>query len=52
MKPTSLYKNTAFVTALSVAERALGFLYRIALARLIGAEGVGVYQIALSHFLG
>ena len=50
MKPTSLYKNTAFVTALSVAERALGFLYRIALARLIGAEGVGVYQIALSHF--
>ncbi len=50
MKSTSVYQNTAFVTALSVAERALGFLYRIALARLIGAEGVGVYQIALSHF--
>ena len=50
MKHTSVYQNTAFVTALSVAERALGFLYRIALARLIGAEGVGIYQIALSHF--
>ena len=49
-KPSAIYKNTAFVTALAVAERALGFLYRVVLARLLGAEGVGVYQIALSHF--
>lgn len=48
-KPT-VYQNTAIVTTLSVLERALGFLYRIVLARLLGAEGVGIYQIALSHF--
>ncbi len=49
MKNT-VYKNASIVTGLSVAERALGFLYRILLSRLIGAEGVGLYQIALSLF--
>ena len=38
------------VTGLSIAERALGFLYRIVLSRLIGAEGLGLYQVALSIF--
>ena len=38
------------VTGLSIAERALGFLYRIVLSRLIGAEGLGIYQVALSLF--
>ena len=37
----NLYRTAAVVTGLSVAERALGFLYRIVLSRLIGAEGVG-----------
>ena len=46
----NLYRTAAVVTGLSVAERALGFLYRIVLSRLIGAEGVGIYQIALSVF--
>ncbi|MBQ9117715.1 MAG: oligosaccharide flippase family protein [Clostridia bacterium] len=46
----NVYQTTALVTFFSVAERALGFLYRIVLARLLGAEGLGVYQIALSHF--
>lgn len=51
----STTKNTilttaSFVTALSVAERGLGFLYRIVLSRLIGAEGLGLYQVALSLF--
>lgn len=50
MNKPSVFKNTAVVTLLSCLERALGFLYRIVLARLLGAEGVGVYQIALSHF--
>ena len=49
-KPLSIYKNTAFLSALSVLERSLGFFYRIVLARLLGAEGLGVYQIAVSHF--
>ncbi len=42
--------NASIVTGLSVAERFLGFLYRIILSRLLGAEGLGLYQIALSLF--
>lgn len=47
---TTVYKNASIVTGLSVAERGLGFLYRIVLSRLIGAEGLGLYQVALSLF--
>ena len=46
----SLITTAGVMTALSVAERSLGFLYRIVLSRLIGAEGVGLYQVALSLF--
>ena len=49
-KDNRLFKNTSIVTGLSIAERALGFLYRIVLSRFIGAEGMGIYQIALSHY--
>ncbi len=42
--------TATIVTGLSIAERALGFLYRIVLSRLIGAEGLGLYQVALSIF--
>ena len=45
-----IFVSATLVTALSVAERGLGFLYRIALSRLIGAEGLGLYQVALSLF--
>ena len=45
-----IYTTASVVTALSVAERGLGFLYRIVLSRFIGAEGVGLYQVALSLF--
>lgn len=40
----------AVVTVFSVAERFLGFIYRIFLSRHLGAEGVGIYQIALTIF--
>ncbi|MBQ8685759.1 MAG: oligosaccharide flippase family protein [Clostridia bacterium] len=46
----TVYATASIVTALSVAERGLGFLYRIVLSRLIGAEGLGLYQVALSLF--
>ncbi len=46
----NILTTASFVTALSVAERGLGFLYRIVLSRLIGAEGLGIYQVALSLF--
>lgn len=47
---TTVYTTASIVTALSIAERGLGFLYRIVLSRLIGAEGLGLYQVALSLF--
>ena len=45
-----VFANASIVTILSTAERGLGFLYRIVLSRLIGAEGLGLYQVALSLF--
>ena len=36
------------VTALACVERFIGFLYRVYLSRTIGAEGLAIYQIALS----
>lgn len=47
---TSIYKTTAQVTVFSTIEKTLSFIYRIVLSRLIGAEGLGIYQIALSVF--
>ena len=47
---TSIYKTTAQVTFFSTVEKTLSFIYRIALSRMIGAEGLGIYQIALSVF--
>ncbi len=46
----NIYRTTAQVTLFSTVEKALSFIYRIALSRAIGAEGLGIYQIALSVF--
>lgn len=39
------------LTSFSVLTRFLGFLFRIFLSRLVGAEGLGVYQISFSIFM-
>ena len=43
-------KAVLTVTIISVITRILSFAYRIYLGRTIGAENLGVYQIALSVF--
>lgn len=46
----NIYKSAAQVTAFSIVEKTLSFIYRIILSRSIGAEGLGIYQICLSVF--
>ena len=46
----NLLRSALTVTALGVVTRGLSFLFRIYLSRKIGAENLGVYQIALSVF--
>lgn len=46
----NLYRTAALVTIFSAAEHCLGFLYRILLSRMLGSEGLGVYQVALTVF--
>lgn len=43
-------KAVITLTAFTVAERILGFLFKIYLSREIGAVGMGVYSVALSFF--
>ncbi len=46
----NLYRTAAVVTVFSAFEHGLGFLYRIILSRVLGSEGLGVYQVALTVF--
>ncbi len=47
---SNIYRSAAQVTVFSTIEKALSFFYRIILSRIIGAEGIGIYQICLSVF--
>ncbi len=44
----SIFKAVAIVTIFSVITRALGFFFRIFLTRKLSAEGIGLYQMAIS----
>lgn len=46
----NLYRTAALVTFFSACEHCLGFLYRIVLSRVLGSEGLGIYQVALTVF--
>lgn len=47
----SLFKAVALITFFSVLTRVAGFFFRIYLSRTIGAEALGVYQVAFSIFM-
>ncbi len=44
-------KSVLVITALAVLTRLIGFVFRIFLSRLLGAEMLGVYQMALNIFM-
>ncbi len=46
----SLFKSVVLITIFSFLTRVLGFLFRIILSRVVGAEGLGLYQVASSVF--
>ena len=47
----SLFKTVALITMFSVVTRVVGFLFRIYLSRVVGAEALGIYQVAFSIFM-
>ena len=47
----SLVKTVVLITGFSVLTRVVGFLFRIYLSRTIGAEALGLYQVAFSVFM-
>ena len=47
----SLFKAVALITFFTVITRFLGFLFKIYLSREIGAEALGVFQVAFSVFM-
>ena len=47
----SLFKTVSLIVVFSVITRAIGFIFRIYLSRELGAETLGVYQVAFSVFM-
>lgn len=45
LRSSGLLYNAAILCASNLGLQGLGFLYRIGLSRLAGAEGLGVYQL-------
>ncbi|WP_151735986.1 stage V sporulation protein B [Paenibacillus tengchongensis] len=51
MKKQSFIQGTLILLAAGIVNRMLGFIPRIALPRVMGAEGVGLYQLAYPFFI-
>lgn len=47
----SIFKNVVIITMFSLLTRMLGFFFHIYLSRAIGAEALGLYQVAMSIFM-
>ena len=47
----SLWWGTLTLTGAAIASRGLGMVYRVLLARFLGAEGLGLYQMIFPFFI-
>lgn len=47
----SLFKSVLLITFFSILTRVAGFIFRVYLSRTIGAEALGLYQVAFSVFI-
>ncbi len=50
-KVERLWRGTLTLTAAALASRGLGLVYRLLLARYLGAEGLGLYQMVFPLYL-
>ena len=46
----SLFRSTLMLTGVGLVSQFFGFLYRIAMARLVGAEVLGLYQLIMPAY--
>ncbi|MDR1917586.1 MAG: oligosaccharide flippase family protein, partial [Christensenellaceae bacterium] len=44
-------KSVIIITIFAGLTRAIGFIFRIFLSRILGAEMLGIYQMAMSIFM-
>ena len=51
MKKTVFIKNSAILTASALVLRLAGIIFKIWIAKLIGSEGVGLYQLIFSFYM-
>ena len=47
MSKKAFFKGTFLLTCAGLLSRVIGFFYRIFLSHTIGAEGIGLFQLAI-----
>ena len=50
IRKQSIFYSATLLIAASIALQLMGFLYRIILSRLVGGEGMGLYQMVMSAY--
>ena len=51
MERKSFFKGALILSAAGILSKVLGAVYRIPLARLVGQEGIGIYQMAYPFYM-
>lgn len=51
MDSRTIVKGTVILTISGIAVKIMGFVYRIYMTRLIGAEGMGLYQLIMPFYM-